>query len=71
MSKTWQLTKLFEFEGQTVAYDVFGHGESIALVHGTPFSSFVWRNIARELARCNQIFVYDLIGYGQSHTDSG
>jgi pimeloyl-ACP methyl ester carboxylesterase len=54
-----------------VAYDVMGSGPPIALVHGTPFSSFVWRAVARELARHYQLFVYDLLGYGQSEMRSG
>jgi pimeloyl-ACP methyl ester carboxylesterase len=41
------------------------------LVHGTPFSSFVWRRIARELARHHLVFVYDLLGYGQSDKRAG
>ena len=60
------LTRTFAFEGQTVAYDRLGDGPPVVLVHGTPFSSFVWRSIARELARSHSVFVYDLLGYGQS-----
>jgi pimeloyl-ACP methyl ester carboxylesterase len=66
MSQPLRLTKTFEFDGQTVAYDMSGSGEPIVLVHGTPFSSFVWHGIARELARSYKIFFYDLLGYGQS-----
>ena len=43
MSAPRRLTRAFEFEGQTVAYDMLGEGDPIVLVHGTPFSSFVWR----------------------------
>lgn len=67
----WILTKTFEFEGQGIAYDRFGEGSPVVLVHGTPFSSFVWRAIARELARHRQVFVYDLLGYGQSEKKDG
>lgn len=66
MSPPLRLTRTFEFDRQAVAYDIFGTGEPIVLVHGTPFSSFVWRNIARELARSYKVFSYDLLGYGQS-----
>jgi len=41
------------------------------MVHGTPFSSYVWRNIARELARGYQVFMFDLLGYGQSEMRDG
>lgn len=50
---------------------MFGTGEPIVLVHGTPFSSFVWRNISRELARNYKVFLYDLLGYGQSEKRTG
>jgi pimeloyl-ACP methyl ester carboxylesterase len=39
--------------------------------HGTPFSSYVWRNITRELAREYQVFLFDLLGYGQSEMRDG
>jgi pimeloyl-ACP methyl ester carboxylesterase len=71
MSQPPRLTRIFEFDGQTVAYDMFGAGEPIVLVHGTPFSSIVWRNIARELARSYKVFFYDLVGYGQSEKRAG
>jgi pimeloyl-ACP methyl ester carboxylesterase len=41
------------------------------MVHGTPFSSYVWRNIAAELAREHQVFLFDLLGYGQSEMRDG
>ena len=62
----WSLQQIFDFEGQRIAYDVLGRGPPIVMVHGTPFSSYVWRNIARELAREHRIFLFDLLGYGQS-----
>lgn len=71
MSPHGRLTRNFVFEGQTVAYDTFGEGDPIVLVHGTPFSSFVWRTIARELARSYRVFFYDLLGYGQSEKRAG
>lgn len=71
MSQPHRLTRVFEFDGQTVAYDRFGNGEAVVLVHGTPFSSFVWRRIARELARSYEVFMYDLLGYGQSEKRAG
>ncbi|WP_413990197.1 alpha/beta fold hydrolase [Labrys okinawensis] len=67
----WNLRRIFTFEGQSVAYDRFGAGPPLVLVHGTPFSSFVWRAIARELARHFEIYLYDLIGYGQSEKREG
>ena len=61
-----KLERSFNFQGDVIAWDTVGQGEPVVLIHGTPFSSFVWRNIARELALTRQVFLYDLLGYGQS-----
>ena len=66
MPPEWSLRKTFDFQGQRVAYDVLGDGPAVVMVHGTPFSSYVWRKITREVARDHQVFVFDLLGYGQS-----
>ena len=71
MTSTWSLSKAFEFRGQSVAYDILGDGRPTVLVHGTPFSSYVWRRIGPELARDRQVFLFDLLGYGQSEMREG
>lgn len=40
-------------------------------MHGTPFSSQVWRRIAPWLARRRQVCFFDLLGYGQSEKRAG
>ena len=67
----WSLKQRFEYQGQSIAYDVLGAGDPIVLVHGTPFSSYVWRTIAGELARNHKVYLYDLLGYGQSEKRKG
>ena len=71
MVTDWHLNQTFDFEGQSIAYETFGKGEPVVLVHGTPFSSYVWRKIAPELARDRKVYVYDLLGYGQSEKAEG
>ena len=71
MKAQWRLTKSFNFNGQSVAFETLGAGEPVVLIHGTPFSSYVWRSIARELAREYELFVFDLLGYGQSDKADG
>jgi pimeloyl-ACP methyl ester carboxylesterase len=61
----------FDFNGQSVAYGTFGKGNPVVLIHDTPFSSYVWRRIAPELARDHRVYVYDLLGYGQSEKAEG
>lgn len=67
----WRLTQCFDFQGQLVAFDTLGEGDPVVLIHGTPFSSYVWRTIATELARDHKIFLFDLLGYGQSGKTDG
>jgi pimeloyl-ACP methyl ester carboxylesterase len=71
MPAAWSLRSRFDFEGQRVAYDVHGGGSPLVMLHGTPFSSYVWRTIARELSRVYQVFVFDLLGYGESEMRDG
>nr|WP_292325911.1 alpha/beta fold hydrolase [Mesorhizobium sp.] len=36
------------------------------MIHGTPFSSQVWRRIAPLLASRRSVYFFDLLGYGRS-----
>lgn len=67
----WQLPQTFAFDGDAVRYDVMGEGSPLVLVHGTPFSSYVWRRIAPLLAQKRRVHLYDLLGYGQSEKRAG
>ena len=50
-----------------IAYNVLGSGEPIVLLHGTPSSSLIWRNIAPRLVSAGyKVHLYDLLGYGLS-----
>lgn len=65
------LAHAFDFDGQSVRYGVIGAGKPLVLVHGTPFSSQVWRRIAPIAARFRQVFYFDLLGYGLSEQRAG
>ena len=67
----WKLGRSYSFRGQEVRYTVLGEGPPTVLVHGTPFSSYVWHRIAPYLAERRQVFVFDLLGYGQSEKRVG
>lgn len=67
----WVLTKLYEFEGQAIRYDMLGEGPPLVLVHGTPWSSFNWRHLIPMLAEKWTVYFYDLLGYGQSGMRDG
>lgn len=54
------------FKGRSIACWKIGTGPDLVLVHGTPFSSRVWRRIAPALAGRFTVYMFDLLGYGQS-----
>jgi len=45
---------------------MFGQGPPVVLVHGTPSWSYLWRNVAPALAERFTVYVFDLLGYGDS-----
>jgi pimeloyl-ACP methyl ester carboxylesterase len=69
----WQLTETFASTSGDVRWDRLGHPgqQPLILLHGTPFSSYVWRALARSLARDYQVFVWDMPGYGVSEKSAG
>ena len=63
----WTLTRTFGTEQGEIAWDVLGDGGApVVLIHGTPFSSYIWREVAPALAQHFRVFVWDLAGYGAS-----
>ncbi|MFF5499311.1 alpha/beta fold hydrolase [Streptomyces aquilus] len=66
----WQLTRAYRSTSGEVRWDSLGEPgrPPVVLNHGTPFSSYVWRAVARALARRHQVFVWDMPGYGTSET---
>lgn len=66
MSVDWTLDEEFETPDGIVRWAAFGRGEPIVLVHGTPYSSLLWRDIAPALALNRRVFVFDHLGFGQS-----
>ncbi|TBO58639.1 alpha/beta hydrolase [Streptomyces kasugaensis] len=71
----WLLDREFHSSSGTVRWASFGTGAAgappVVLLHGTPFSSYVWRRIARDLAARHQVFVWDMPGYGASAMHAG
>jgi len=52
--------------GEEIAYDDFGDGPPIVLVHGTPSCSSIWSAATAVLAARHAVYVLDLLGFGQS-----
>lgn len=65
-SRGWALARRAELSRGAVAWDTFGVGPPVVLVHGTPSSSYLWRNVAPALAREFTVYAFDLPGYGDS-----
>ncbi len=49
-----------------MAWERIGDGPPVVLVHGTPSRSFLWRNVAPALAERFSVYLFDLLGYGDS-----
>ncbi|KQW11711.1 alpha/beta hydrolase [Streptomyces sp. Root369] len=69
----WPLTRTFRSSSGEVRWDSLGDvgRDPVVLLHGTPFSSYVWRAVARALARRHHVFVWDMPGYGASEKFAG
>ncbi|QEV20378.1 alpha/beta fold hydrolase [Streptomyces alboniger] len=70
---TWPLDRTFPSSSGTIRWAALGPADAppVVLVHGTPFSSYVWRGVARALARDHRVHVWDLAGYGASEMRDG
>ena len=69
----WNLDRSYASSSGEVAWAALGPADAppVVLVHGTPFSSYVWRGPARALAVRHRVYVWDLPGYGASAKHSG
>ncbi|MBC9729862.1 alpha/beta fold hydrolase [Streptomyces sp. TRM68367] len=69
----WDLPETFPSSSGEVRWNRLGQPgrQPVVLLHGTPFSSYVWRAVARSLARERQVYVWDMPGYGLSEKYAG
>jgi pimeloyl-ACP methyl ester carboxylesterase len=69
---SFSLAKQFVHVGDArVAYTDRGDGPPVLLLHGCPFSSFVWRNVIPALASsAHRCVAPDLLGLGDTETPS-
>lgn len=67
----WRLGRRIETSGGKVAYEVFGEGPAVVLVHGTPSRSYLWRDVVPALTDRFSVYVYDLLGFGESERGEG
>ena len=67
----WHLRERARLSGGVVAHDRLGSGAPLVLVHGTPSWSFLWRRVAPLLATDFEVYMFDLLGYGDSENGDG
>ncbi|MBF4163314.1 alpha/beta fold hydrolase [Nocardioides acrostichi] len=69
---TWTLEKTAQLPDGEVRWTSIGAGAPVVLVHGTPYSSYLWRDVAPALAaQGREVYVFDHLGYGQSDKREG
>lgn len=61
-----ELTETFGSAQGDVRWGTVGDGPPVVLVHGWPFSSWIWRDVAAGLAARHTVYVWDMPGYGRS-----
>lgn len=71
--RAWRLSQRYESTLGQIHWDRLGAAEAdpVVLLHGTPFSSLVWREVAPALARDHQVYIWDMPGYGRSDKSAG
>lgn len=67
----WKLHQRVPVAAGEAATGVFGDGPPVVLVHGTPASSYLWRNAVPALAGRHTVYVWDLLGFGDSRIAPG
>ena len=58
-------------DGNAVRWGRIGCGPPLVAIHGTPFSSQVWRRIVPEFVDRRTVYYFDLVGYGLSEMRAG
>lgn len=56
---------------QRVHWSRQGSGPAVVFCHGTPWSSALWRRIAEALSRDFTVYLWDMLGYGESTMSEG
>ncbi|MEV5595031.1 alpha/beta hydrolase [Streptomyces sp. NPDC052496] len=69
----WQLNRTYRSTSGEVRWTALGEDGAppLVLLHGTPFSSYVWRGVARALSARFRVHAWDMPGYGASAQAAG
>lgn len=66
MSTTGDANDVFHWRGREVFWERMGEGPPLIVLHGTPWSSALWRPYAAALAQRFTVYLWDMPGYGRS-----
>lgn len=66
-----QLANTSTIDGNAIRWGKSGTGPPLVAIHGTPFSSQVWRRVLPHLTDRFTVHYFDLAGYGQSEMREG
>ncbi|MEW2354387.1 alpha/beta fold hydrolase [Spirillospora sp. NPDC029432] len=69
----WKPDRTYDGASGEIRWTAFGRedGDPVVLLHGTPFSSYVWRHVGAALASRHRVYVWDMPGYGTSEKSAG
>jgi pimeloyl-ACP methyl ester carboxylesterase len=67
----WKLADTYDTGDGLVRWGAFGEGDPVILLHGTPFSSYIWRDVVQGLSANHRVYVWDMLGFGQSDKHDG
>ena len=59
-------SKFIQVNNDTIHYYEKGEGDVFLFLHGIPTSSYLWRNVIKEMPINKRSIALDFIGYGQS-----
>jgi len=65
-AKRWALSRRLAVGETEIAWDTFGDGPPVVLIHGTPSWSYLWRDVVPVLSERCTVYALDLPGYGDS-----
>jgi pimeloyl-ACP methyl ester carboxylesterase len=65
-ANNWRLSQRASLPQGDIAFDTFGEGPPVVLVHGTPSWSYLWRRVIPGLSDRFTVYAFDLLGYGDS-----
>ena len=63
---TSSLSQQSSWKDRTISWQRFGDGPPLVFLHGTPWSSALWRPIAEALSARFTVYLWDMPGYGAS-----